>query len=334
MGRKKSEKKNLPQSIENFLNKLRVEDGLSLNTSLSYRKDLELFLSFLLPKNIEIETADTDIIKEYLYELNQKKLKPASVARKISCLKSFYNFLRDENFIKFNPAIGLEAPKREHKIPKFLSEEEMLKMLNEINSDKSEFGIKLSCMLEVMYAAGLRVSELVSLPMEAIYDSDEAFKTHLMVKGKGNKERIAPLSKAAVAKLFQYIALRKIFGYGNSKWLFVGKIKASKKEGEADFKKADSNLKQAALSDTHITRQRFHQMLKELAVRVGIDPKKVHPHVIRHSFATHLLNSGVDLRVLQELLGHSDIATTEIYTHILNSKLVDLVFKNHPLSKT
>lgn len=317
--------------ITNFLQKLRVENGLSLNTILSYHKDLELFNNFLTSQTIAIETADTEIIKEYLYSL---QLKPASVARKISCLKNFYKFLREENVVKFNPASTIEAPKREHKLPKFLTEQEMFKMLNEIATDKSEFGIKLSCMLELLYASGLRVSELVNLPLSAICYENNSLRNYLVIKGKGGKERIAPLNKAAIRKILEYISHRKEFGYENSKWLFVGMVRTSKKSGEVNEKKANSNRKQAAIKDAPITRQRFHQMLKELAVRVGIDPAKVHPHVVRHSFATHLLNSGVDLRVLQELLGHSDIATTEIYTHILNSKLVDLVFKNHPLAKT
>jgi len=311
--------------IANFLQKLKVEDGLSQNTILSYGKDLELFAKFLHNKNSEAAKADLDLIKEYLYQLHSANLKASSIARKISCLKNFYKFLQNENVIKEDPTTYLEAPKRGAKLPKFLSEAEIFKMLNEINSDKSEFGIKLSCMLEMLYAAGLRVSELVSLPLSAIQREGETLRNYMIVKGKGNKERIAPLNKAAISKLLQYLEMRQKLGYGESKWLFVGTNKASKKTAEIMHKKVTL--------DSHLTRQRFHQMLKELAARVGIDPKKVHPHVIRHSFATHLLNSGVDLRVLQELLGHSDIATTEIYTHILNSKLVDLVFKNHPLSK-
>lgn len=312
--------------IQNFLQKLKVEDGLSLNTTLSYGKDLELFAKFISKKNSSLEKADSDLIKDYLYQLHQDNLRSASVARKISCLKNFYKFLENENIIKGNPSIYLQAPKRDAKLPKFLSETEMFKMLNEINLDKSEFGIKLSCMLEMLYAAGLRVSELVTLPLSAIQSEGETLRNYMIVNGKGSKERIAPLNKAAIAKLLEYLAMRKKLGQENSKWLFVGTIRANKKSAEIIHKKI-------LTSDMHLTRQRFHQMLKELAARVGIDPKKVHPHVIRHSFATHLLNSGVDLRVLQELLGHSDIATTEIYTHILNSKLVDLVFKHHPLAK-
>lgn len=313
--------------IKIFLEKLKAEDGLSLNTTLSYGKDLELFSRFLQKKKVALEDVNSDLLKDYIYQLHQENLRAASIARKISCLKNFYKFLQNENLIKDNPTLYLQAPKRDAKLPKFLSEEEVFKMLNKINSDKSEFGIKLSCMLEILYAAGLRVSELVTLPIAAIQREGESLRNYLIVKGKGEKERIAPLNKAAIAKLLEYLEFRKKLGQEDSKWLFVGMVHASKKSEkirEKHFLKKDS----------HLTRQRFHQMLKELAVISGVDPTKVHPHVIRHSFATHLLNSGVDLRILQELLGHADIATTEIYTHILDSKLRDLVFKHHPLAKS
>lgn len=312
--------------ISNFLEKLKAEDGLSLNTISSYSNDLELLTRFLRKKNLEFENVSADLLKDYLYELHKENLRSASIARKISTLKHFYKFLENENLVKDNPTLYLQAPKRDTKLPKFLSEEEVFKMLNFINSDKSEFGIKLSCMMEILYAAGLRVTELVSLPIAAIQHEGEALRNYLVVMGKGSKERIAPLNKAAIKRLLEYLDLRKKLGQENSKWLFVGVVRASKKNKEITEKK---HVK----GDKHITRQRFHQMLKELAKKVKIDPSRVHPHVIRHSFATHLLNSGVDLRVLQELLGHANISTTEIYTHILDSKLKDLVFKHHPLSK-
>jgi integrase/recombinase XerD len=317
--------------ISNFLEKLKAEDGLALNSTMAYSKDLELFTKFLVKKNIEFENVKIDDIQDYFYDLHQENFRAASISRKISCFKNFFKFLENENIIKSNPALYLQVPKRDTKLPKFLSEEEVFKMLNFINSDKSEFGMKLSCMMEILYAAGLRVTELVSLPIAAIQEAidekgEKTLRNYLIVKGKGEKERIAPLNKTAIRMLIEYSELRKKLGQEKSKWLFVGKIQTSKKEGE--IKKRNSFAK-----DTHITRQRFHQMIKELAAKVGIDPSRVHPHVIRHSFATHLLNSGVDLRVLQELLGHSDISTTEIYTHILDSKLKELVFHHHPLSK-
>ena len=295
-----------------FLIKLQTEDGLALNTIAAYGKDLELFEKFLDVEKLTLKQVTTKILKDYLFSLHQQKLKATSVARKISCLKNFFKFLVNENFIKNNPATNLQTPKREAKIPKFLSEEEIFKLLSAAESD-----LKLSCMLEILYAAGLRVTELVSLPVSLIQREGETLRNYLLVKGKGGKERIAPLNKAAIVKLLEYLKEREDFqensqgnSQGNSFWLFPGNSPSK-----------------------HLTRQGFHKMLKGLARKAKIDPERVHPHVIRHSFATHLLNSGVDLRVLQELLGHSDISTTEIYTHILDSKLRDLVFAHHPLSK-
>lgn len=318
--------------VTNFLEKIRAEDGLSSNTLLSYGKDLELFDKFIKAQNISIANVSSDDLKNYFYQLHQEDFRSSSIARKISCFKSFYKFLEEENIIKINPTLHLHTPKKESKLPKFLSEEEIFKLLDFINNDKSEFGIKLSCMFEILYSAGLRVSELVSLPVSAIQEIDDengqkTLRNYLIVKGKGNKERIAALNKSAIKKLIEYLNFRKIMGQEKSKWLFVGTVRSSKKQEKI----REENVETAKYS--HITRQRFHQMLKELAKKAEIDPTRVHPHVIRHSFATHLLNNGIDLRVLQELLGHSDISSTEIYTHILDSKKQDLVFKNHPLSK-
>jgi integrase/recombinase XerD len=291
-----------------FLIKLQTEDGLALNTIAAYGKDLELFEKFLDVEKLTLKQVTTMVLKDYLFALHQQKLKATSVARKISCLKNFFKFLVNENFIKSNPATNLQTPKREAKIPKFLSEEEIFKLLSAAESD-----LRLSCMLEILYAAGLRVTELVSLPVSLIQREGETLRNYLLVKGKGGKERIAPLNKAAIVKLLEYLKEREGFQESfqeNSFWLFPGHSPSK-----------------------HLTRQGFHKMLKGVARKAGLDPERVHPHVIRHSFATHLLNSGVDLRVLQELLGHSDISTTEIYTHILDSKLRDLVFAHHPLSK-
>ncbi len=319
--------------IKNFLQKLRAEDGLAVNTLLSYGKDLELFLQFLAKKNVTLLRVDLALLKDYLYKLHQEKLKSSSISRKISCLKNFYKFLEIENLIKENPASQLKSPKRESKLPKFLSEEEMLKILNCANNDGSEFGVKLACMLEILYASGLRVSELVSLPIAAIQYEETGLRNYLIITGKGSKERIAPLNKAAISRLLRYLKLRSELGFEKSKWLFVGNFRFSKSKEKIQRRGLTPSGPDPIVQDAHLTRQRFHQMLKELATRAGVDSKKVHPHAVRHSFATHLLNSGVDLRILQELLGHADIATTEIYTHILDSKLKDLVFKHHPLNK-
>ncbi|MBM5782238.1 MAG: tyrosine recombinase [Pelagibacterales bacterium] len=314
--------------IRSFLDKLRAEDGLAHNTILSYGKDLELFEKFLSEKNIKIEEATSENIKDYFYILNKDNLRSASIARKISSLKNFYKFLADENIIKSNPTLNLHNPKKDAKLPKFLTPEEIFKLLDFVNKDESEFGIKLSCMLEILYASGMRVSELVALQISQIQEivnenGEKTLRNYLIIKGKGNKERMIVLNKSAIKILMKYLDLRHRMHNSDSKWLFSGFIRCSKSKDRIRSKKLNS--------DHPITRQRFHQMLKELALKVGIDPTRIHPHVIRHSFATHLLNNGADLRILQELMGHSDISSTEIYTHILDSKLKDLVFNKHPL---
>jgi integrase/recombinase XerD len=316
--------------IANFLDKIYSEDGLSNNTIISYRKDLELLLNFLQEDKITFKNLDEKDLRNYLLKIHQENVKAATHARKISVFKNFFKFLVAEKIIDNNPTLHLHSPKPDIKLPKFLSEKEVFALLDFINRDKSEFGVKLSCMLEILYSAGLRVSELVSIPMSAIGETvDEknnlTLKNYLLINGKGNKERIAPLNKSAIRKLIEYLKVRKENGLEKSKWLFVGTVRSSKKQDKI-------RTNNAVETYSHITRQRLHQMLKELAIKVKIDPSRVHPHVIRHSFATHLLNSGVDLRILQELLGHSDISTTEIYTHIMENKLHDLVLNHHPLA--
>ena len=323
-------KKNLNSThINNFLQKIRAEDGLSKNTILSYGKDLEMLEIFL--KNIEIsfENCSKEILKKYFNEDAQQNLKNSSVSRKISCFKHFFNFLEQENIIKKNPVLEIHGPKRHKILPKFLSENEVTKMLDILLQDESEFGIKLSCMLEILYSAGLRVSELVNLPISAVQFKNSQIDDFLIVKGKGNKERIATLNETSKIILAKYLILRKKVGLDSSKWLFVGNFRSSKKPNQIKIHAV--NFKD--FIDKPLSRQRFNKMLKELAIKAKIEPSRVHPHVFRHSFATHLLNNGADLRVLQELLGHSDISTTEIYTHISENKLRDAVLNHHPLSK-
>jgi integrase/recombinase XerD len=315
--------------IKSFSDILIAENGLSNNTVLSYQNDLKLFLGFLLSKKFSFKNTTEAIIKSYIEELHNQGIKPSSLNRKISTLKSFFKFLAAEKINKNNPTLNIDHAKNNPKLPKYLSEKEIFLMLDKVYKGTSHFDIRLSAMLEILYASGLRVSELVSLPICAIGKSFEngkaIFKNYLVINGKGNKERIAPLNKTSIKILEKYLKAREEMGHKGSKWLFCGKIRIDKNQNQI-------NREIKRLNDEHITRQRFHQMLKELAVQVGVDENKVSPHVIRHSFASHLLNQGVDLRVLQELLGHSDISTTQIYTHIMDSKLKELVFKNHPLA--
>lgn len=304
--------------IKIFLEKLTAEEGLAQNTILSYNQDLQLLQKFLKTKNLK--DASLSDLKLYLQFLHKQNLRSSSISRKISCFKNFYKFLENEKLLESSPATDLESPKKDLILPKALSEEEIFKLLDFANKDDSELAIRLACMLEVLYAAGLRVTELVSLPISAIQFEGATLKNYLIVRGKGNKERLAPLNKSAIKILLRYLELRKKLGYEKSIWLFFG---------AKNIRQNNSNHPK----DRHLTRQGFHGLLKQLAIRANIDPDRVHPHVIRHSFASHLLNHGVDLRILQELLGHSDISTTQIYTHILDLKLKELVFKHHPLNK-
>ena len=313
--------------VTSFLEILKVESGLSKNTIESYNIDLKLFFRFLYSQELgDILKTDENLIKLYLSKLYKDGISNASASRKISTLKRFFNFLELESYIKKNPTINLVKPKEAKKLPKILSEKEVLVLLETVNQDKSDFGIRLSAMMEILYASGLRVTELVSLPISAIHKNDAVIRNYMIVNGKGNKERLVPLNKSAIKILADYLNLRDRLGQKDSKWLFCGHFRASK---DMNLVKDEQNF---TISDKYITRQRFHQMLKELAINSNIDEKKVSPHAIRHSFATHLLNRGSDLRVLQELLGHSDISTTQIYTHIMNSTLQELVQNHHPLA--
>lgn len=241
------------KDLQNFLSKIKSEDGLSNNTISSYQNDLELFAEFLENKKIDYLTLNPDHIKSYLAQLYDQNLKASSVSRKISALRNFYQFLTDEKIIQDNPLNNVSKPKSESKLPKFLSEDEMFKILDYVNNDNSEFGIRLGCMLEILYASGLRVSELVSLPISAIEKSEKnELKNYLIVKGKGNKERIAPLNKAAIAKLKQYLKLRSaILSNSQSKWLFMGNIRSIKDSSEIKIRKV-------GMHDNHLTRHVDH----------------------------------------------------------------------------
>jgi len=320
--------KNCDQEIlNNFLLLLESENGFSKNTIISYQSDLQQLQKFLSEKKINFEQIEEQNLIDFLAFLDKNNISTSTICRKIATFRNFFKFLEIEKIIQQNPAKNLIIPKKNQKIPKFLSEKEILTLLNFAHNNNSEFGIRIACMLEILYADGLRVSELVSLPINVIGKINQnnkiTLKNHLIIKGKGNKERIVPLSSKSLEILAKYLNLRDKMGSSHSKYLFPGIIRASKKEKII--------MRDTLALDSHITRQRFHQMLKELAQKTNIDPDRVSPHIIRHSFATHLLNNGVDLVILQELLGHSDISTTQIYTHIIESKLQKLI-KKHPLN--
>ena len=278
--------------LENFLEAMAVERGSSRNTLEAYGRDISGFIEHIGGK---VETCDAKDIESYLRALSGEGISPKSRARKLSAIKQFFMFLYVEKIRTDNPAVNVETPKIGKALPKYLTQTEVEALLMAAEKD-----MRMNLLLEILYATGLRVSELVSLKTNAIRREGEDF--FVFVKGKGNKERIVPLGTKAVAAFERYIE-----EVSPSEFLF-------------------------ASGKSHLTRQRFGQLLKELAIVAGIDPAKVSPHVIRHSFASHLLEHGADLRLVQELLGHEQIATTEIYTHIQQGKLQKVVEEFHPLA--
>jgi integrase/recombinase XerD len=305
--------------IEIFLEMLLAERNASKHTISAYNTDLSLFQQFIYPE--KLHQATEDAIFKYMKYLKIEGISSRSIARKLSSLKQFYRFLCIDSIISHNPAADFESPYRSKSLPKVLSEEEINKILLVATEDISEYGIRLYAMLELLYATGLRVSELVSLPMKALQyiPNERTLRNYIIVTGKGNKERIAPLNNAAIKALLGYIKVRDFYARNSSDpYLFPCGAKGEKQ------------AKQSAVG--HITRQHFGQMLKKLVSVAGMSPSRVSPHVLRHSFATHLLGNGADLRIVQELLGHADITATQIYTHILDKKLQKIIEEKHPLA--
>lgn len=258
-----------------------------------------------------------------------------TIDRHISSIKHFYDFLQLEKIISKNPSTLLEHRKQELYLPNVLGEEEIERLLAKAREDISNFGLQFYCMLELLYATGMRVSELVELPISSIEkdfnlaNSDFKLKDFVRIMGKGNKERIVPLNKTAINILYSYLTLRdKLLQGEYSKYLFTTKVKFSKNVDKV--KKVI--VTKINKKDNHISRQIFAKHLKELAISVGIDGEKISPHTIRHSVATHLLKNGADLKIIQEILGHSDISTTQIYTHLESEKMKKTVEKFHPFA--
>jgi integrase/recombinase XerD len=297
--------------IEHFLEMMIAEQGASKNTIDSYGTDLKQFVSFI--QNAP-ETITTEDIKKYIHHLAKKNFSAKTISRKISSIKQFFKFLTSENIIVENPAQLLELPKLEKTLPKILSINEVHNILNFIEQNCSHEGIRLACIIELLYATGVRVTELLNLKLTDLpLDNKNNFiKPFLTITGKGNKERIVMLNLAAMEKLKKYLTIRSNLTINKSnQWLFVSKS-----------------------SETHLTRQRLGQLLKEVAINVNIDPKRLSPHVLRHSFASHLLENGADLRSIQELLGHNNISTTQIYTHVKLQTLSNVLKLHHPLAKS
>jgi len=313
--------------IERFLEMISAERGASDNTLSAYRRDL-MDWSESLRRSVEAVSAPD--IEAVLASWAASGFSAATAGRKLSALKQFLGCLQSEGDIQTNPAFNIRGPKRGRPLPKVLSEDEVERLFEAAEKDDSAKGIRRLCMLEILYAGGLRVSELVSLKLAPIKRAaailkmdekqrEEAFKSGngcLIIKGKGGKERLVPLTETALEIISDWLSVRK---------------ETLPKTVEAQ-KRASSFLFPSRGKLGHITREMFAIDLKDLAVKAGLPPSKLSPHVLRHAFATHLLSRGADLRSVQTLLGHSDISTTQIYTHILDERLKELVYNSHPLA--
>ena len=295
---------------EAFLEMMAAERGASANTLRAYENDLSDAQAYLANRGTDLTTAPAEAIEAYFSELGARGLAPATAARRRSSVRQFYRFALGEGWRTEDPSRRVESPRARRPLPKVLGRDEVERLIEAAAQKDGVGGARLAAMVEILYASGLRVSELVSLPLAAV-SRDPAF---LMVKGKGGKERLAPLNEAARHAIKAYLEVRGAFlakGRKDSPWLFPSHGRGGR-----------------------LTARRFAQLLDEAAESAGLDRHMVSPHVLRHAFATHLLEGGANLRVVQTLLGHSDIATTQIYTHVTQDRLKEVVESKHPLSKT
>ncbi|MBV8917846.1 site-specific tyrosine recombinase XerD [Bradyrhizobium sp.] len=307
--------------IDLFLDMLAAEQGAGENTLAAYRRDLSDLSEFLVRQRQSVAVAETQNLRDYLADLDTRGFKSSSVARRLSALRHLFRFLLSERIRSDDPAAILSGPKRGRTLPKVLSIADVDRMLRKAKELTEAPGasvlrrlraMRLYCLLEVLYATGLRVSELVSLPRSAARHDARM----IVVRGKGGKERLVPLNDASRQAMSDYLAAMESQKGGRkssavtAKWLFPS-------FGESG----------------HLTRQHFARDLKELATAAGLAPRLVSPHVLRHAFASHLLHNGADLRIVQTLLGHTDISTTQIYTHVVEERLKSLVRDLHPLAE-
>ncbi|HVV64167.1 MAG TPA: site-specific tyrosine recombinase XerD [Rhizomicrobium sp.] len=295
--------------IEAFLDMMGAERGASANTIAAYRRDL---LDFCMRADARL--CGRDEVKAYLAALSKAGVAASSQARKLSALRQFFGYLYAEGVRKTDPTTAIDSPKQSRPLPKVLTHEDIEALIDAARRRAAESaeGARLLCLVETLYASGLRISELVGLPLAAARDRSGL----LLVKGKGGKERLAPLNPVARRAIADYLAVRERF----------------LPEGEAR-RAAERFLFPSRAGEGHLTRRRCHQLLKALALEANVDPDKVSPHVLRHAFATHLVEGGADLRSVQTMLGHSDIATTQIYTHVARDRLTAAVEAAHPLSR-
>lgn len=302
--------------VEAFLDMLAAERGAAANTLDAYRRDLSDYQDFLVGIGKALRTATTDDIKAYLRGLKSRGFAASSSARRLSAIRQLHRFLYAEGTRGDDPAAILEGPRRPPALPKILSVEEVEQLLAAAHMaiadapEKSPTRLaaaRIACLLELLYATGLRVSELVGLPKTAAKRAEPL----ILVRGKGGRERLVPISEPARRAITVFRGLLEAAGQANGPWLFPAESQSG-----------------------HLSRQVFARDLKTIAARAGIGAARVSPHVLRHAFASHLLQNGADLRVVQELLGHADISTTQIYTHVLDARMKAMVRDLHPLNET
>lgn len=295
--------------VEAFLEMMAVERAAARNTLKAYGKDLEDARGYLAGAGGDLDVASTEAIEAYFQDLGIRGLSPATAARRRSAVRQFYRFVLEEGWRADDPSRRVAAPKAVRPLPKVLSRGEVDALIASAAGKDGGQGLRLACMIELLYASGLRISELLALPLNALA-RDPAFLT---VKGKGGKERLAPLNAPARTAVKAYLEARPQFlpkGVKVSPWLFPSRGASGR-----------------------LTARRVSQLLEDAAIAAGIDRQKVSPHVLRHAFATHLLEGGADLRVIQTLLGHADIGTTQIYTHVAGDHLAQVVKSKHPLGR-
>lgn len=301
--------------ISAFLEAQAAELGAAHNTLLAYGRDLKDVADWMDNQELDFAKMEKADVEAYLIACDNQGLARSTRARRLSAIKQLYRFAFEEGWRSDNPAIQITGPGRDKRLPKTLSEDEVDRLLNAARSSGRNASDRLrnTCMMELLYATGMRVTELVSLPVGATRGDPRM----LLIMGKGGKERMVPLSPPARDALAAWLKLRD----------------ETEEDARSKGKAKSKFLFPSSGASGHLTRHRFYLLIKEFAVVGGVSPEKVTPHTLRHAFATHLLANGADLRSIQSLLGHADVATTEIYTHVLEERLSELVLTHHPLAK-
>ena len=312
----------MQRHIATFLEAQAAETGSARNTLLAYGRDLKDFAEWLARRGADFDTVTQHQIEDYLIWCDAQGLSRATRARRLSSIKQLFRFAFDEGWRSTNPAMRINGPGKDKRLPKTLSEQEVERLLAAARTHgrSPQNRTRDTCLMELLYATGMRVSELVSLPLSAVRGDPRM----IMVMGKGGKERMVPLSPPARAALADWLAIRDAADEQARSIALENKTKTAPPSKFLFASRGASG---------HMTRVRFYTLIKEIAVAAGVSPATVTPHTLRHAFATHLLAHGADLRSIQTLLGHADLATTEIYTHVLEERLKALVLDHHPLAR-